>query len=162
MSKVDWINWKTDSKEIINPTKIKEELEEDYQQYDSYINTMVYEQLLNEIDKGGLTKDAFNISGISPANEIASEIINLIEEIKKEMEIIKNDVEDGTANQKEIEKQQLIDAIQEKIMKEKESLKQIEQEKEANQDNNDINDNIYMIQYRIRKLQERLEVAQSL
>ena len=158
MSKVDWITWKTDPKEIINPDKIKEELEEDYQQYDSYINTMVYEQLMNEIEKGGLTKDAFNISGISPAHEIATEIVNTIDEIRQTMKVLKNDVEDATANQKEIEKQQLIDSIQDKMNKEQELLKQ----KEFEPDNKDLNDSIYIIQYRIKKLQERLEVAQSL
>ena len=86
MSKVDWITWKTDPKEVINPDKIEEKINEQYQNYESYMNSMIYEQLQNEINGGGLSKDAFQITGISPANELATEIIKSIDEIKNTME----------------------------------------------------------------------------
>ena len=39
MSKADWITWKTDPKEIINPEKLIEEIEEYYQNYESTMNS---------------------------------------------------------------------------------------------------------------------------
>ena len=85
MSKVDWITWKTDPKEIINPEQVDKEILEYYQNYNSYMNPMIYEQLKNEVSKGGLNKDAFNVSGISPANEMAVDILNTIDDIKTTM-----------------------------------------------------------------------------
>ena len=92
MPKVDWITWKTDPKEIINPDQIEEDINDCFSQYDSYMNSMVYEQLRSEMSKGGLAKDAFNVSGISPANEMSNDIVNAIEEIKQTINTLKEDV----------------------------------------------------------------------
>lgn len=153
MSKVDWITWKTDPNEVINPEKIEEKINENYQNYDSYMNKMVYEQIQNEISNGGLSKDAFQITGISPANELANEIIKTIDEIKTTMNKLKNNINDVSTKQKEIEKQQLIDAIEEKIEKEKEFLSKMDEKDE---------DIKTAVNDRIEKLQARLESAKAL
>jgi len=153
MSKVDWITWKTDTNEIINPEKIEEKINENYQNYDSYMNSMIYEQLQNEINGGGLSKDAFQITGISPANELANNIIKSIDEIKTTMDKLRSNVKDVTTKQKELEKDQLIDAIAEKIEKEKEYLNKIDSTDE---------DLKSATKYKIEKLEDRLEKAKAL
>ena len=166
MSKVDWITWKTDPKEIIDPDKLDEEIGEYYHNYDSYVSSMVYDQLKAEMNRGGLTKDAFNISGISPANEMAVGIINLIDEIKQTMTNLRDNVKEVATSQKEIEKQQLIEAIEDKIEKEKIILKNIETRKGLKEQMTKLGDNpddiVYIINDRIKKLTERLDIAKSL
>lgn len=161
MSKVDWITWKTDPKEIINPQKIEDEINDYYHNYESYMNSMIYDQILIEIKRGGLSKEAFNVSGISPANEMANEIINAIDEIKQTMKSLQDSVKEVTANQKEIEKRQLIDAIEEKIAKEQKTLSNLE--KNDSEENEAISEELkYIINDRIKKLNERLALAKSL
>ncbi len=166
MSKVDWITWKTDPSEIINPDKIEEEIDEYIGNYDSYMNSMVYEQIKTEMDNGGLTKDAFNVSGISPSNEMANDIVKLIEEIQETTQKLKDNVREATTKQKEIEKKQLIAAIEEKIRKEKVYLDSIENREGLKETISKIGSNpddiINIINDRIRKLTERLEAAKSL
>ncbi len=166
MPKVDWITWKTDPKEIINPDQIEEDINDCFSQYDSYMNSMVYEQLRSEISKGGLAKDAFNVSGISPANEMSNDIVNAIEEIKHTITTLKEDVRKVASEQKEIEKDQLIEAIEDKLAKEKILLENIETQ-EGIQDQirklgDNPNDIIAIIHDRIKKLTERLEIAKEL
>lgn len=166
MSKVDWITWKTDPNEIIDPEKLDDEIGEYFQNYDSYMNSMIYEQLRTEMNRGGLTKDAFNISGISPANEMATDIINTIDEIQQTMKNLRNNVKEVATTQKEIEKQQLIEAIEDKLEKEKIFLKNIESRKGIKEQITKMGDNpddiIYIINDRIKKLTERLDIAKSL
>ena len=166
MSKVDWITWKTDPKEIINPDKIEEEINEYYQTYDSYMNTMVYEQIKNEMNQGGLSPDAFNVSGISPANEMATEIVRLVDEIDDTMTKLKANIRDVATKQKEIEKKQLIKAIEEKIKSEEVILKNLETRKGMKEHiakmGNNPDDIIYIINDRLKKLNERLEIARDL
>lgn len=166
MAKVDWITWKTDPNEIINPDKIEEEMNEYFKNYDSYMNSMIDEQLKDEMSKGGLTKDAFNVSGISPANEMASDIVRKIEEIKETMKSLQDNIREAATTQKEIEKQQLITAIEDKLNKERVFLKTIESRtgiksriEELGENPDDI---IYIINDRIKKLTERLDIAKSL
>ena len=156
MSKVDWITWKTDPKEVINPDKIEEKINEQYKNYESYMNSMIYEQLQNEINGGGLSKDAFQITGISPANELATEIIKSIDEIKNTMDRLKNNVRDVSTKQKELEKDQLIDAIEEKIEKEKEFLKNMNSKDNSDEDVKALTND------KIEKLQERLAAAKAI
>ena len=166
MSKVDWITWKTDPKEIINPEEVDKEILEYYQNYNSVMNPMIYEQLKNEISKGGLNKDAFNVSGISPANEMAVDIINTIDDIATTMDNLRESILDITSTQKEIEKKQLIAAIKDKIKKEEVFLKNIEERAEIKNNIRAMGENpddiIYIIKDRLKKLNERLDMAESL
>ena len=166
MAKVDWITWKTDPKEIINPEKIEEKINDCYKNYDSYMKAMIYEQLYNEMTKGGLTKDAFNVSGIHPANEMAVDIVNTIDEIKYIMKSLLANVKEEASKQKEIEKDQLIQAIEEKIEKEKFILKNVESRKGLQEKIEELGNNPEdiknVIHDRINKLTERLEMAKQL
>lgn len=166
MAKVDWITWKTDPKEIINPDKVEESIDECFRNYDSYMKAMIYEQLFNEMTKGGLTKDAFNVSGVHPANEMAVDIVYTIDEIKQTMRSLQATVKDATTKQKEIEKSQLIEAIEDKLQKEQVILKNIETSQGIRDQISKLGDNpediIAIIHDRIGKLNERLEVAKQL
>lgn len=122
MAKVDWITWKTNPKEILDPEKVMDKVEEFYNNFESYLTPMIYEQLKKEMVSGGLAKDAFNVSGISPANEMANDILRKIEEMKEKMDHFLKEVKQAAYEQKEIEKEQLIQVIEEKIAKEKEKL----------------------------------------
>ena len=106
MSKVDWITWKTDSKEIINPEKLTDKINDIYTDFNSYMNPVIYENIKYETINGGLDKSSINIMGATPANEMAINILNNIDEIKSTLENIKLQVENSSSEQKKIEKNQ--------------------------------------------------------
>lgn len=168
MSKVDWINWKTDPKEIINPDKIIEKIEDDFQNYNCYMNAVVYEGIKHEIEYGGLDKLSLNIMGVSPANEKAMDILNQIDEIKSIMDNLKREVSRYTKTQKEIEKEQLIQSIEAKIEEEEKILHNTNKLNERINSNNPIiskqrvEEIIEITKERIKKLQERLELAKQI
>ena len=54
MAKVDWITWKTDIKEIINPDEVAQSLKEKIDSYNLYLDSQVYKELNSEITNGGL------------------------------------------------------------------------------------------------------------
>lgn len=143
MSKVDWITWKTDSNEIINPDKLTDKINDLYTDFNSYMNPVIYENIKYETINGGLDKASINIMGLTPANEMAINILNNIDDIKSTLENIKLQVENSASEQKEIEKNQLINAIEEKIEEEKASSKETTNR-------------------RIKSLEARLELAKTL
>lgn len=143
MSKVDWITWKTDSNEIINPDKLTDKINDLYTDFNSYMNPVIYENIKYETINGGLDKASINIMGVTPANEMAINILNNIDDIKSTLENIKLQVENSSSEQKEIEKNQLINAIEEKIEEEKASSKETTNR-------------------RIKSLEARLELAKTL
>ena len=53
MSKVDWINWKTDKKEIINPEYIYDNISDKLQSNIDIFN-VINDTLNTEINRGGL------------------------------------------------------------------------------------------------------------
>ena len=55
MAKVDWITWKTDPSEIINPNTISNKIADIYQDYNCYMNSTVYEGLNHEIKNHKIT-----------------------------------------------------------------------------------------------------------
>ena len=122
MAKVDWITWKTDPSEIINPDKVGEKISNIFKDYNCYMNSVVYEGILHEIEKGGLDKMSLNLLGTSPANESAIDILENITEIKEIINSLQEDVLKSAEEQKEIEKNQLIQVIEEKILEEENKL----------------------------------------
>lgn len=143
MSKVDWITWKTDSKEIINPEKLTDKINDMYTDFNSYMNPVIYENIKYETINGGLDKSSINITGATPANEMAINILNNIDEIKSTLENIKLQVENSASEQKKIEKNQLVTAIEDKIAEEKKLSKETTNR-------------------RIKSLEARLELAKAL
>ena len=124
MSKVDWITWKTDVTDIINPEKVIDSVTDSYNEFNSYMNPVIYENLKYEVINGGLDKSSINILGHSPANEMALNILNNIDEIKSIIENLKLQRENATEEQKKIEKDQLVNALDTKIEEEKQISKE--------------------------------------
>lgn len=122
MAKVDWINWKTDPSEIIDPERIQEELNKKYQEYEKSMYLGIYETLKEEMSDGGLNKTSLNILGSHPANDKAYEIIRKIDNIKKTIDYIKNQIYEESIRQRQLEKEQLISCIEERIMQEEKVL----------------------------------------
>ena len=168
MAKVDWITWKTDKNEIINPDNIEKNVAEFFSEFDHYINSIAYNELHDEIVTGGLNESAFNVMGVSPANEEAERIIDSIERMNEIVNKIKSDIYKSTIDQKNIEKQQLIDSLQNKILEEENKMNNALKLKDKLQTNSDIisftdiDDVIQISAERIKVLKERLDVAQTL
>ena len=144
MSKVDWINWKTEPKEIMNPDKFIDNVNEKFQEYNCYMNSVVYEGINHELQKGGLGKESLNIFGVSPANEKAVDIL------------------------KKIDKSQLIQAIEEKIAEEEKKKSNTSSLREKLTGNvnvvseKQVNEILEITEERIRQLKNRLEQAKSI
>ena len=64
-------------------------------------------------------KQSLNILGESPANEMAINILNNIDEIKSIIENLKTQINEELNEQKGIEKKQLINDLEDKISEEK-------------------------------------------
>lgn len=121
MSKVDWITWKTDTKELIDLETINKNVNNKISEINSITNN-VYENIKSEIDKGGLTDESLSIDGTAPHNTAASKIIKKIENIKAISEQLKEQINSQILEQKESEKEQLIKAIEEKVVEQEKIL----------------------------------------
>ncbi len=166
MSKVDWITWKTSPNEIINPQEINDTIDRLFENYNTYMNPIVYENLKMEILKGGLSQDAFCVNGRSPSNEMAIDILKKIEEIKKTIVKLQQSILEVSLEQKNIEKQQLLMAIQEKIQSEKSLINRIQSNRSIqsniSQMGSSSQDIIDIANDRIHKLEQKKEYVQSL
>ena len=168
MAKVDWITWKTDIDEIIKPDKINEEINSIFDTYNNYMNSGVYDEINHEVISGGLDRDSLNIVGVSPAYEIAINIKNSIDNIKDVIDELKRKINNSTTEQKQIEKNQLIEAINKKIAEENKILENtnILKEKILKSNNiidiNQVENIIENTKDKIKKLEERLEKAKEL
>lgn len=128
MMKLDWITWKTEESELINPDVIVEKLKEKFQNYNSYMNPVVNENLKYEVANGGLNKDAFVMNDRSPATEVANKILSDIQEVKDMTNALIESVRLDAEEQRKKEVNQLALKIEEKIEKDK---RLIENSKEA-------------------------------
>jgi len=168
MAKVDWITWKTDTSEIINPEKISEKLNELCSNCENYINNIAYDEIRTEINHGGLDSDSLNIAGVSLAKEQSISIINSIDTLKSSINIFKQNVLNKALNQKEIEKQKLKQEIQDKIEEENKKLENTIILKEKISKGTglinifQVNNIIDNTKERINILEERLEKANEL
>ena len=118
MAKVDWITWKTEKNEIINPTKLLDEITDLFTNYNVYMNSVVSENIQYEISRGALDQDSISILGESPAHRKALEIMTRINTIKQLMDHFKQEVYQNAEDQKQIEKEQLIECLEDKIKEE--------------------------------------------
>lgn len=130
MIRLDWITWKTEESELINPEEIVEKLKVRFQDYNSYMNPVVNESIKYEVENGGLNKNAFIINDRSPANEVANKIISDIQEVKDMTNALIESVRLEAQEQRKREVNQLILKIEEKIEKDK---KLIENSKDVQQ-----------------------------
>ena len=168
MPKVDWITWKTDSKEIINSNIVIEQISEKIQDYNVYTHSVIYEELRHELEKGGLRKEVLSLNGSSPANEKALKILDNLDDIKNLTERMKEKIKESLEEQKQIEKEQLIQAIESKIEEENKIKENTVLLNERLQSQNqylkkeEVEDIIENTNDRIHQLEKRLEIAKSL
>ena len=166
MSKVDWITWKTDPKEILNVNSVEEKLLECFQEYNTYMNPVIYEQIKHEVNFGGLDKESLSIMGVTPANEMGVDILNCIDEIKTVFGNLKERILEEAKEQRESEKKQLIKEIEEKISIEKTLLNKINTSESLKAELMNLGENpediVDIINSRLKRLNERLEVAKAL
>lgn len=163
MKRLEWITWKTEESELINPDELVEKLKERFQDYNSYMNPVVNENLKYEVANGGLNKDAFVLDGRSPATEVANKIMSDINEVKDMTEALIESIRLDALEQRKREVNHLILKIEEKIEKDK---RLIENSKEAQQKYiqsslSETSDNIQTVidltQKRINLLTKKLE-----
>ena len=168
MARVDWITWKTEKNEIINPTKILDEITDLFSNYNVYMNSVVSENIQYEISRGALDQNSISILGESPANRKATEIMTRINIIKQLMNHFKQEVYQNAEDQKQIEKEQLIECIEAKIkeeeLKKENTIALSNRLKESNSyiTKQEVEDIIEITTDRINRLKERLEIARSI
>ena len=167
MASVDWITWKIGAKELINSEQIEEVLTKKANVFNNSINN-VYNSIKIETEKGGLNKESLSINGESPSNIAANKILKRIENIKVLMDKFNNKISTQVAEQKKIEKEQLITAIEEKIDEQERILQNTMSLRNRistnNQvvDINDVNAIINVTNEKIAMLKERLEKAKAI
>ncbi len=168
MARVDWINWKTNPGDIINPEQIKKELENRFQEYEKSMQLGIYDTIKEEMASGGLNKTSLNIFGSSPAHDKANEILKKIDDIKQKMESVKKQIYQEAIKQREIEKQQLISCLEEKIVSEEKVLDmmmKLSEKAENNQtllDYDEIENIMKDTVEKITNLNERLKIAKEI
>ena len=166
MAKVDWITWKTDPSEIINPKLVNEKIDELFLNYDNYMKPSIYDEIKKEIIEGGLSEGAYSIADSNPINTLAVDILGKIDDIESTVEKIKNSITNTLIEQKESEKEQLISAVREKILIEEELKRRIETNENVRTNimalGNDPDDIIDIINDRLNRLNSKLLVVEKL
>lgn len=167
MAKVDWITWKTEPKELINGENIKTDINKRITEFNTIIDN-IYSNIKEEMDKGGLNKDALSINGESPNSVSANKVLTKIEVLKETTNKLTNKIVVQVEEQKEIEKKQLITAIEEKIAEQEKILENTKALKDrvaaSNSliNSNDVNNIIIATNEKITILKERLERAKAI
>ena len=170
MPKVDWITWKTEGNDLINPTKVVEKIEDQFQTYHTYMNSVIAEGIKQEMFYGGLDTLSLNIMGTSPAHEKAKEILEEIEAIQREYDSLKKKIIKDSTIQKQLEKEQLMEALGSKILEEEKILNNTLLLRDKMNQNGNIknvqqlrlDDIIDDTNNRINKLKERLDAIRSI
>lgn len=167
MARVDWITWKTETKEIINNETILDSLNKSINELNSILDN-VYNNIKLEIDKGGLNNEALSLNGESPSMILSNKVLNNIEDIKAIEERLLDRINKQLLEQKKIEKEQLIDSISKKINEQDKILENTEALKnritaENNVINiNEVNNTINVTKEKLNMLHERLEKAKAI
>jgi len=166
MAKVDWITWKTDPSEIINPKLVNEKIDELFLNYDNYMKPSIYDEIKKEIVDGGLSEGAYSIADSNPINTAAVDILGKIDNIESTVEKMKNSISNVLIEQKEIEKEQLMIAIKDKILLEEELKRRIETNDNIRNNimtlGNNPDDIIGIINDRLNRLNSKLLVVEKL
>ena len=103
MAKVDWITWKTNIKEIINPEKELEEINNNIHKLNNIINQDIYVNVNREKLDGGLNEKSLNLNGISPSSIKTDKILKKLEVVLDDLLKLQNKVKKQALEQKEIE-----------------------------------------------------------
>ena len=169
MAKVDWITWKTNIKEIINPEQELEEINNNIHKLNNIINQDIYVNVNREKLDGGLNEKSLNLNGISPSSIKTDKILKKLEVVLDDLLKLQNKVKKQAFEQKEIEKEQLTNCIKEKIEEQEKVLENTENIKaQVTSQNTDavsikeLDDILEVTRERIRILKEKLNTLQNL
>ena len=169
MAKVDWITWKTNIKEIINPEQELEEINNNIHKLNNIINQDIYVNVNREKLDGGLNEKSLNLNGISPSSIKTDKILKKLEVVLDDLLKLQNKVKKQAFEQKEIEKEQLANCIKQKIEEQEKVLENTENIKaQATSQNTDavsikeLDDILEVTRERIRILKEKLNTLQNL
>ena len=169
MAKVDWITWKTNIKEIINPEQELEEINNNIHKLNNIINQDIYVNVNREKLDGGLNEKSLNLNGISPSSIKTDKILKKLEVVLDDLLKLQNKVKKQAFEQKEIEKCQLANCIKEKIEEQEKVLENTENIKaQVTSQNTDavsikeLDDILEVTRERIRILKEKLNTLQNL
>ena len=168
MAKVDWITWKTNKEDIINPEKEINSITNITNDYFNKFDTIIKNELDIEKKKGGLSTEAMSINNDSPVYEKTLIIEDKINELLVFINKFNSILEKNIMNQKEIEKKQLIQSINDKMEEEEKKLNSSYKLKEKiNNKNtliqvNDVDNIINITNDRIKKLKDKLSDAERI
>ena len=137
MAKVDWITWKTDCSEIINP-KVTEDVNTNIQKFTNIMMNDIYKSIEREKTTGGLNEKSLNLNGVSPSSLNSDKILSKIESVLDDVNSLKKMINKQVQEQKEIEKNQLITAIKEKITEQERILDNTKKLRERINSSNEI------------------------
>ena len=84
MKRLEWITWKTEETELINPDELVEKLKERFQDYNSYMNPVVNENLIETIRLDALEQRK---------REVHQLVLKIEEKIEKDKRLIENSKE---------------------------------------------------------------------
>lgn len=165
---LDWITWKTNVEELINPQDIIEEIEEEYINYNVHMNPLIYEEIKYEVLNGGLDNKSFILSEATPIHSLSIETLNKIDSIRDKFEDLKNRIALKLNNIRSIEKEKLLLEINNKLKKEQSLVNSsntaIEKYKSMNQLEmvESLNNIINISNKKIKELTEKKEIVEKL
>ena len=168
MARVDWITWKTNKKDIINPEEEISYITNITNKYLYKFDSIIKNELDIELKKGGLSNESMSFNDTSPAYEKALIIEDKINDLSIIINKFNSILEKNITSQKEIEKKQLIEAINEKIEEAEKKLNNSYQLKEKITNKNtliqakDVDNIINLTKDRIKKLKEKLQDAEHI
>lgn len=165
---LDWITWKTNVEELINPQDIIEEIEEEYINYNVHMNPLIYEEIKYEVLNGGLDNKSFILSDATPIHSLSIETLNKIDSIRDKFEDLKNRIALKLNNIRSLEKEKLLLEINNKLKKEQSLVNNsntaIEKYKSMNQLEmvESLNNIINISNKKIKELTEKKEIVEKL
>lgn len=165
---LDWITWKTNVEELINPQDIIEKIEEEYINYNVHMNPLIYEEIKYEVLNGGLDNKSFILSDATPIHSLSIETLNKIDSIRDKFEDLKNRIALKLNNIRSSEKEKLLLEINNKLKKEQSLVNNsntaIEKYKSMNQLEmvESLNNIINVSNKKIKELTEKKEIVEKL
>ena len=168
MAKVDWINWKSNKEDIIDPIKVNNTINDITNNYKNKLDNIISNELTTLMEKGGLSRDSVIVDDISPLYLKAYKLNEKIDELIYIINKFNESLIDNCTDQRKLEKEQLIEAIEGKIKEEEKKLENSYKLKEKINSKStlismsDVDNIIELTLDRIKKLKNKLEEAKSL
>ena len=117
MGNVDWIKWDTNPAEIKELDKLAAKADSFETKYQSTIDTEVIDILNQDISSGGLDIYSLNVGGYAPANAAARNVVSSFDKVETKASVYAKKVKKACKEQKEAEKEKLIQEIRKELTK---------------------------------------------